>query len=191
MMKCNITTSEKTVSVVSDYNRKFVAAAKRCGGKWNEPAWVFDVRDIDDVRAMCREHYGFDDQSPPELVDIEIYWENAARVYTAPITYGGIQIARAYGRDSGAKMADGVKIIDGGFSSGGSMKNWTTTCQPGTRVLIRDVPRAIFIAESDDADNDFTAKIVSEQPTNNTALQAEREKLMARIAEIDNILEGN
>jgi transposase len=56
---------------------------------------------------------------------------------------GGFSIARGYGRDSGARLADGVVVLEGGFYSGGSAKNSTTHASSGTLFEIHDVPRGM------------------------------------------------
>lgn len=190
MVKCEINETDSGVTVTSDYNKKFVEGARNLSGKWSAPSWVFDKRDIDDVKALCAAVYGWSEHGAAETVEIEIYWVDGAYRDKEPLTYNGIEIARAFGRDSGAKVAAGVKILSGGFDSGGSVKNWETIAKKDTRILLRDVPASLFVETDEETQRDFfVAKIVGQQ-IDYDALRAERTELVKRIAEIDNLLDA-
>jgi hypothetical protein len=168
---------------VSPYNSEFVAAARKLGGRWNAPAWSFDVRDEQRVRAACAEHYGTDGLTA-DLVTVRAEFGPDNDTLRGPIEIFGRPVARAFGRDSGAKLADGVLLLSGGFNSGGSVKNWRTKAQEGTVCLVRDLPRAAV--ERALADGATWLAIEPETaPIDRAALAAEREKLLVRVAEID------
>ena len=109
-------------------------------------------------------------------------------------------MARAYGRDSGAKIGEGVVFLEGGASSGGSVKNWYTTIKKGSVFEVRDVPRAkaeAFLEDDsgrigDDADPQ-TKKLsiqgraievveIIEEPSQEEALKKEKAAIEERIA---------
>lgn len=182
-INCDIEVNQNTVSVVSDYHAGFISVAKRLGGRWENPAWVFDARDVDEVKSLCQEYYGWSEDGTAELVDIEIHWPDGASIWQDSIVYSGVTIARARGRDSGAHVADNIKILSGGFGSGGSMKNWRTTAKEDTRILLRDMPKSLYVKDSNDSDNGYIAKIVN-QAVDIDALKAEKERLLKRIDEI-------
>lgn len=188
-MKITITTASEKITVVAPYNAEFVSGAKRLNGRWSKPAWVFDARDADRVRALCVECYGTDGTTA-DLVTLRITWTRAEYAELGPIAVRGRTVARAAGRDSGAQLGDDVVILDGEFRSGGSMKNWRTVAQAGTIALVRDFPRAA--AEALVADSDSDSRVYAIEPeapaVDADALRAERERLVARIAEIDRLL---
>lgn len=185
-MNVTITTTAQNVTVHSPYNSEFVDAAKRLGGKWRDNAWVFDAREESRVREICRENYGSDGLTA-NLCTIRVKLGPRDNQLCGPIEIFGRPIARAFGRDSGAKLCTGVVLLEGSFSSGGSHKNWYTTADTGTVVLVRDVPRS-RVQEKLDA-GDTRISVEAEQPiVDREALMAEREKLAARIADIDAIL---
>ena len=191
-MDIKITKSGETLSVHSPYNTDFVAKARKIAGKWDgdHRAWTFDVRNEAKVRALLTEVYGTDGAAVADVVSVRIKLVDGADCAAGPITIAGRVIARAFGRDSGAKLGEGVVVEAGGFSSGGSMKNWRTTSRAGTVILLHDFPRAA-IAKVQDEDGDVdTIEIVEPAPTiDREALTAERERLLVRLAEIDKALE--
>ena len=65
------------------------------------------------------------------------------------------------------------------------MKNWKTIGQAGTVFEVRDVPRAAV--RNNGCPSEVEA-IVVEQGLDRVALQAEKDGLIARIAEIDRLL---
>lgn len=181
------------IRVVSPYLPAFVAAAKRLGGRWQAPAWVFDVRDEPRVREICLQHYGTDGApAAGPVVTLRVVFEADYGEYNAPIRVAGREIAKALGRDSGATLGDGVVVLEGTFTSGGSMKNWKTLVgSKGATILLRDVP-AVWVDRlaKDLPDGVVSVTVEQEEPViDRTALAEERARLMARLAEIDKLLE--
>jgi len=198
MINVNITTTDGTVAVTSPYNGNFVVSARNLGGRWNAAAkaWEFDSRDEGDVRSLCLEIYGTDG-SPVETCTLKISFPEGAYAQTDSLAVAGRVIARAWGRDSGAKLGDGVRLIEGKFSSGGSRKNWDTNAARGTIVLVRDFPRPMaerIVSEGfGDIEENLRhchAEIIEEGngSVDRAALEAERERLLARLAEIEKAL---
>lgn len=109
------------------YNSTLVSACKQLGGRWDaeEKVWVFDDIVEDQVQEL-------DYLYNTEIVPIEIEAKGDISVWHNTVDFCGYTIARAYGRDSGAKLGDGVSKIKGGATSGGSMKNWTTEVSEGS-----------------------------------------------------------
>ena len=189
----SITRTGSTISVASPFHPAFVRRAKELGGKWDAAAkvWTFDARDEDDVRALCRQVYGTDGSDGAKMVDLRIQFKDGARAGQRAVYVCGREIARAWGRDSGAKLGEGVKLVGGKITSGGSMKHWVTIVEPGSIFVLRDVPEEKARAEAEACNTDeFSIEILPSAPAavDVSALQAEREKLVARLAEIDAIL---
>lgn len=187
-MQVHISQTQTTVSVTSPFNTEFVAKARKLGGKWNSSAWVFDARDEERVRELCREYYGSDGISE-QTCTLRISYVDGAGAYQGPLTVHGRVIARATGRDSGAKLGESVIVLSGGFGSGGSAKNWTTYAHDNTVVLVRDFPRAV--AERLVLDKPGKYAIEPETaPIDRGKLVEERALIAKRLAEIDALLAG-
>ena len=65
------------------------------------------------------------------------------------------------------------------------MKHWETIGYVGTVFILRDVPKKAL--EDEKNNSDYTCSIL-EKTIDREALQAEKEKLMRRLSEIDKLL---
>lgn len=190
-MTVKLVKTEKTVSVEAPYNSIFVGQARRLGGRWNDSAWVFDIRELPEVQDLCMQAYGSDGERVDQ-VDVEVA-VNDDQFYQlrGPLEIYGRQVARAFGRDSGAKIADGILVKSGDFVSDGSMKNWATSATEGTIFVMRDVSRQ---AVEDFSHESITVKIIAsnksgfEESQDREALIKELAELEARAAEIKELL---
>ncbi len=177
------------ISIVTPYNKEFVDRIKKLGGRWNasDKAWEIDGRSIEAVRKVMREVYGRDDR-PQELVDVRVtIGKFSLYEDCGPVTLFGRIIASAFGRDSGAKVGEGVAILSGGIESGGSRKNWKTVVLPGSEIMIYDVPK-LAVEERIDWDDRIGTFEVVEKEDPHAALRAEKEALLSRLAEINRLL---
>jgi hypothetical protein len=183
--------SEKNICVESPYNPDLPSQAKKLGGKWNpsEKCWSFDIRDEQRVAEMYVGIYGeWDsaDQPAADMVTARVtVCKDGLSVYHGGLFFGGRQVARATGRDSGAKLATGVILLSGDFTSGGSVKNWRTLADGGTVFEIRDIPLSKVDEERHNSD---WASVEVLGDIDKAALVAEKERLEARISEINAIL---
>lgn len=195
-MTVQIKSDGQNISVYSPYNPDFPRAAKQLGGKWDPAAraWTFDARDEQRVRDLCVEIYGTDGNTPTgDLITIRVTVKPDSRWYAdkGGLFFAGRCVAYARGRDSGARLGDGVVVLEGGFKSGGSMKNWTTKCSDDGAVFeIRDVPRAKAIEAKEASASYIDSVEIIEQNVSKSALEEEKQRLLARIAEIDALLAG-
>lgn len=187
----DIRTSGAQTSVRSPINDLFVTHAKKLGGKWNTArnVWEFDARDEQRVRELCVRYYG-SDGLVDDVCTLRVKFETTHYMDQRAYTIHGRPIARAFGRDSGAKQGDGVVFLSGRANSGGSVKNWDTRILAGSEILVRDFPRAVAekLATNEPGSDPFYSIEPEEVPVDVQALTAERAKLVERIAEIDNIL---
>jgi hypothetical protein len=183
--------SGQNADVFTPYNAEFVRRIKNAGGRWNgsSKCWTVPASAVDAVREIMRDVYGRDDVDAGDAVKVRLTFERrASGSYCEPLTIYGHTIAKAYGRDSGAKPGTGVFFVKGKPSSGGSAKNWLSYADEGSVVEIASVQRSLIEAEQ--LPDGVTMEIVNAETStiDRDALTAEREKLMARIAEIDNAL---
>jgi hypothetical protein len=128
------------------YNSTLVAECKNLGGKWDDETdtWVFpgfvekEVEELDDI-------YNSDIQL------CEITAKKDVKAHTEALEFLGYPIARAFGRDSGAKLNQEVSLIEGSVTSGGSAKNWLTVCREDT-VLRFLCPKKVIETYCEDND---------------------------------------
>lgn len=185
--------NDKHIAVQAEYNSVFVEQARNLAGRWDdkEKVWVFDIRDEADVLQACYFAYG-EDGIRTNKCDVQITLPTGYSVDKGTICFFGRQIARAFNRDSGAKVFGGVVVKAGGFGSGGSSKHWTTYAQKGTVIVLRDVSRDLVKMEaSHETYGDAIIEIlqsstsVSRPAADRAALEAERAALLSRVAEIN------
>lgn len=176
---------ENEIHAFSDYHPHLPSRAKNLGGRWNGSCWRFDVRDIDAVKNLYTSIYGTDGTAPTgDLVTGRCTIENDDwTAYQSGLFLFGRQVAYATGRDSGARLSAGVVILKGGFTSGGSAKNWRTVGSEGTIFEMRDLPRGAV----SDAVDCISCEVV-EQTIGIEKLRAEKQALLDRIAEIDKLI---
>ena len=128
----------------SPYDPGFPAGAKQLGGRWDpaEHCWLFDPRDEQRVRDLCKRIYGTDGSAGLKTLTVRIDMDKyfGRKRYGAAVYALGRQIARVFGRDSGARLGAGVVVITGALSSGGSRKSPDVTWPDGTIIEVRDVP---------------------------------------------------
>lgn len=180
------------ISIHTPYNPGFNSRIKKAGARWNaaEKAWETDERNIETVRSIMREVYGQDD-TPQETVTVKVtVGEYSITVDKGPVVLFGRTVASARGRDSGARLGDGVSFEKGNCRSSGSMKNWDTKVDAGSVFTIYDVPR-LAVEQRLGWDDDYgTFEVVDEGARNLDALKAEKEALLKRLAEIEELLKG-
>ena len=199
-MDVKVVSIDNHLEVKSAYNSEFVSAAHRLGGKYQNDVWIFDKRDEAAVREACYRCYG-DDGIRLYQCDVRITApDGLSSSERGPIILFGRTVARAFGRDSGARTGDGVIIEQGCFYSGGSARAWLTRAQKETVFIMRDVS-AILVAEY--KKDNLNIEIISEnkltrvedelRPLADLAaevarLKDERDRLNARIASLDAII---
>lgn len=181
--------NENKICVESPYNPLLPERAKNLGGKWDRSrkVWVYDIENESYVREMYKEMYGEWPGEAVELVDVRVKLNDDILVNRDSIYFAGRLVARAHGRDSGARLGDGVIVTEKSFTSGGSMKNWCTVGRAGTIFKMREVPRTKVQEEIDKNNGVFEIEILS--GIDKEALQAEKAKLLERLAEIEELLE--
>jgi len=188
---CNFEIESKgeTIYITTPYNPNFVAKVKRTGAKWDGASkrWHTDARNIEIVRGIMREVYGRDD-STQETVSVRIILNRALGIYGAPIVLFGKTVASASGRDSGARLGEGVAFERGAANSGGSVKNWTTRISENSIIVLHDVPKQAVAEKLNWEDDMGTFEIINNDKVDQDALRAEKDRLLARIAEIDSLL---
>ncbi len=200
MCKVSITVEGNTIHTSTPYDPAFVAACKQLNGKWHAATktWTFDSRDEAAVREACIKAFGTDgsDTTTVELVDVRVSLHNDG--CGEELRMFGRCLARRPGRDCAVRLGEGVVIVAGGFpGSGGSAKHPALSANPGTVLEVRDVPaslvteRPLILSKWEDGARTKAQagiEIVKRDEIDRKAMAAERERLMARLAEIDALL---
>lgn len=192
-MDFKITIANGMAQIKTPYNANFVAKIKMVGGaKWDaeKRRWTVPESAVPAVREIMRDVYGRDDLVEGETVSARLTFAETIERTTTSVIIMGHTISRAYGRDSGANPGDGVSFVQGECFSGGSMRNWTSGVKGGSVVIIDKVPIALYEREKDNLPRGVTCEIVENDcPTSRIQLEEEKSRLLARIAEIDKMLE--
>lgn len=178
------------IAVHSPYNTKFVTLARRLGGKFEKGAWVFDAREEEAVRAGCMKIYGEDGSGLTNFLTVKLTFVTEDYAVRKAYAFCGRSLARAYDRDSGAKIEEGVIVHAGNVKSGGSWANFQTIIEAGTVLEVRDMSRTLVEAfikkQSEESKKELIVEIISDKKeTSKESLEAEKEKLLARKAELE------
>ncbi|MEI7585556.1 hypothetical protein [Runella sp.] len=126
------------IKTTSYYNYNFVKKAKGLRGTWLSGQWVFEQSVEEHVIKAMLDCYSVTGLTPYEVCTLTV------KGFSNEVRHSGVElfgrpIAKAWGRDSGAKAQDGIFLIDGKFNSSGSVKNWTTWVRNAT-FEIHDFP---------------------------------------------------
>lgn len=175
--------------VFTPYNKDFVEKVKGIGGrKWDAASkcWMIPETEVEVVREYMMEVFGETDiPTAEEKVAVKVTFTDDAVAKCGSVVLFGKTIARAFGRDSGAKVGEDVTLISGAVGSGGSARNWTTVIEAGTVVKARNVSRTALTRETE-----YSVEVeeIKEAGIDRAALEEEKEKLIARLAEIERLL---
>jgi len=109
------------------FNQRLVDSCRKLGGKWDadSKSWVFSAIVADAVEDL-------DCKWNSEISAYEITAKDQLSSAQDSVHFCGYPIATATGRDSGAKLHDGVAQMSGRIRSGGSVKNWTSVVEEGS-----------------------------------------------------------
>lgn len=175
-----ITETGTKIDVTAPYHPEANADYRDLGGRFQRDTktWRFDARDLDRVRDVLVKHFGRDDREPASTVTarITLPW----KVSEPELRMFGRVIASRRGRDAAVRLGEDVVLISGKFSHrGGSMKYPEIGEADDVVLEVRDIPAGH--ADLDDED----VELVGDAAVDVDALLAERERLLARLAEID------
>lgn len=143
MKDFEIVMNGNVAEVYTPYNAEFVSKIKTTigGRKWNstKKCWTVPETAVNQVRELMYQCYGRTDVDEGETVKIRVTVTNEIKNYGAPITIFGKTIAKAYSRDSGARVGDDVVFCVGAPTSGGSRNYWCTQIDEGCVFEVNDV----------------------------------------------------
>lgn len=169
------------IKVKSAYNADFVRKAHELNGKWEKPYWVFSEETADILNGTLVEIYGEGfDEVPRVTVEIDLdtfIGDDEA----SEIRVGGASIAYRPSRDGRVRLVGDTFVKAGGFlESGGSARYPKVTWEHGT-VLVAKVPETVINVQG--------IKAIDSSDDRRAKLEAEKEQLLKRIAEIDSLID--
>jgi hypothetical protein len=177
-------------AVYTPYNAAFVSAIRKIGGaRWDagSKAWMVPTASLPQVRAIMRDVFGEDDQLDTcKRVTVRLTFREICSAECRPVEILGKTVSKAYGRDSGARPGDDVAFEAGGPRSGGSAKNWRSVVEEGSVAILRNVPETML--DKAELPEGVTMEIIQDSGIDRAALLEEKEKLLARLAEIEKML---
>lgn len=176
--------------IYTPYHSRFVAKIKRVSSaRWDPEhgAWVVDAEYISAVRKIMCDVYGESDiPAEGKRYNIRLTFQERYYCTLDGSFFFGKCLVYGYSRDGSAKPGDGVCYLEGSCSSGGSARHWNGIIEEGSVVMVYDVPETLVHSEKpvDGIDYEFIERIPDK-----TALLREKESLLARVAEIDAMLQ--
>lgn len=105
-------------------------------GCWNREKnyWEFNKLLIEDIKKLMKKYFGVENG---EFESCQLIIKDLTTYETLKgIIISGFELCRAFWRDSGAVLGDGVVLIDGKIDSGGSKNWWTTKCEDATFKIL-------------------------------------------------------
>lgn len=188
----DIKVADGRVVLTAPFHPATADLAHKINGKFTRATgWTFDSRDEERVRDLARRIFGHDGtQCPTVTVRMTLDWQDRQE---RELWIGGRMTVKRWERDKRVTFGDGVIVISGGFpDSGGSMRNPRLQADQDTVLEIRDVPAGHHHLEPDSG---YTIEKVEEPAADAPGsaadveeLRSERERLLARVAEIDALL---
>lgn len=173
------------VKVISPYNADFVAKCRNFRGKFKNGAWWFDDSIIDYVREAMIEFYGTTGEVPFDncILLVKDFTEYGS---CAPVVLFGRTIAKAFGRDSGARLGEDIIFISGEYESSGSAKNWTTRVANATFEIHNFPVPSLDLPEVKAAIEAGWCKVKKSKKRRPTAeIEAEINLLKVRVKELE------
>lgn len=99
----------------------------------------------------------------------------------------GKVLSHATGRDSGGYPGEDVAYVKGKAESGGSRNNWVSIVPENSKIILRNVNKNIYDKYMQNPDERYEIHLI-ENKVNKKQLQQEKDRLLERIAEIDELL---
>ncbi|MFN3802464.1 FlxA-like family protein [Belliella pelovolcani] len=172
------------VKVITPYHADFVNSCRRLRGRFSEGAWWFDDSVLEYVREAMMDFFNTTGEISFEEVSLLVknYSEYGDR---APVTLFGRIIAKAFGRDSGARLGDDIVLIKGEINSGGSVKRWSTRVMEATFEIQRFPKPATELPEVKKAIEEGWVELIERKKKRPAEdIQAEIDQLEERIAQL-------
>ncbi|WP_189378858.1 hypothetical protein [Thalassotalea profundi] len=113
------------------------------------------------IRAKLIHYFGACDDVSAEKVDVVITFKRTVEVRKRPVSIAGRIFARAHGRDTGASTGDGIALLDGDITSGGSNANWTSVVESGAKFRVNGL-YARLVTEFENKPDQFDIELLTD-----------------------------
>lgn len=171
--------------VNSPYHPDLPETARKLGGLWRQPHWVFDYREEENVRRAYKKIFGTDGDDAPELVTVLLIFVAAWRGAVKP---GFVCLDRQIVFGRGMLEEFGVDVVprDGDIAVVKAEDGIMLEISSGSSIEVRDVPREFV--DSFDVPG-CRLEIIGGPEKSLKDVQAARNALANRIRELDEIID--
>ena len=166
MTDIKVTIKDGKVELYTPYNADFVKAIKALGGaRWNgsKRCWTISEDMLPQARQIMMDVYGYTDEEQGETITVKVTFTKDVYEECDSVVILGKTVARAYGRDTGAKPGEDVLLQEGTLASGGSRANWRSIVRAGAVVTLYNVSKALYDAKKDSLPDGVTVEIIEEE----------------------------
>ena len=193
MNDIKIVKKEENISIFTPYNPFFVSNLKNRFGnaRWNGECWTIPSSNEAEklVYELLKTSFGYTKNG--KKIKIKITSKRKINRIRDAVYFCGIQIARAFNRDSGAKLGNDIIMKNGNICSGGSTKHWKTIIDEKTSFIIPEIYEKA-IENKTDWEEEWTVEIIpSTEKVNKKELMEEKKALEKRLKEIKEIIENS
>lgn len=189
-MRISVEIKDGKAYISTPYNGKFVHSIRKLDARWDADTkrWIVPEEMLRHVRTIMKRVYGETDLTPAsELVTLKVHTTDEVSAIRKAIIIAGRTVARAFDRDGGAIVGNGVAFIRGAPESGGSRTRWATVIPADAEYEIYDVPISKAEEVLENPPEDCEVAIIDKR-IDRDALIAERKQLWARLLEIHELL---
>ena len=135
------------ILVITPYLARVSTYLKNLGNaKWDasQQGWLIDADFENDISQKLIKTFGSDGSTEVETVSAYITFTENKIEKRKPIGVAGLVFARANGRDGGATTGEGVALLEGEISSGGSAKNWESIVKEGAKFKVTKLIKTLI-----------------------------------------------
>ena len=189
-MRISVEIKDGKAYISTPYSAKFVHSIRKLDARWDAKTkrWIAPRQMLRHVRTIMTKVYGETDLTPAsELVTLKVHTTKEVWAIRKAVIIASRTVARAFDRDGGAIVGNGVAFIRGAPESGGSRTRWATVIPADAEYEIYDVPidKAEEVLANPPEDCEVT---IIDKRIDREALIAERKQLWARLIEIHELL---
>lgn len=152
-------------NLYTPYNADFVKAVKTMGGaRWDSTSrcWTISEDMLPQARKIMMYVYGYTDEKQGETITVKATFAKDVWEECDSVVILGKTVARAYGRDTGAKPGEDVLFLEGAPTSGGSARHWCSIVPAGSVVTLYHVSKALYEAKKDSLPEGVTVEVIEE-----------------------------
>ncbi len=149
------------IIVVSPFNYKFIAQARRLGGEWSRSkrVWVFPVNRERAVRQLCRRVYLTDGTEPTATIRVTLPPGDYGRIVALP---GGHTVLERMYRDSPVIAGKDAVIVEGDAPRSGGSRKYPSIGETTETIVVEmyDVPTTVIEAAKEKG---YKIEVIEEQ----------------------------